>query len=190
MNPIVHATLGVHIANLGFRQHYGRRAAVILATASVFPDIDSVTVFISREAYAHYHRAFTHSLGGWLVCGALLALLTARQDLKRWLLIDWGLWSLGMVGHTAADIMTRWPIPVLYPLSDVRWSFAIVSWGDEFWTTLLLGFAVAAAIFAGYRRPISGVALGLSFLYLAYRFVVPTPGPSWLSRVWFGFWMR
>src|SRR5215831_20983413 len=67
MNPIVHATLGVHIANLGFRQRYSRRAAVILAAASVFPDIDSVTLFISREAYAHYHRAFTHSLGGWLI---------------------------------------------------------------------------------------------------------------------------
>jgi membrane-bound metal-dependent hydrolase YbcI (DUF457 family) len=190
MNPIVHATLGVHLANLGFRQRYGRRATVILAAASVFPDIDSVALFISREAYAHYHRVFTHSLGGWLICGALLAVFTARQDLKRWLLIDWGLWSLGMVGHTAADIITRWPIPVLYPLSDVRWSFAIVSWGDGFWTALLLGFAVAAAIFARDRRPISGVALGLSCLYLAYRFVVPAPGPSWLSSVWFGFWMR
>ena len=190
MNPIVHATLGLHVANLGFRQRYGRRAVIILATASVFPDIDSVTLLISREAYFHYHRVFTHSLGGWIVCGALLALLTAHQDLKRWLLIDWGLWSLGMVGHTAADIVTRWPIPVLYPFSELRWSFPIVSWGDGLWTTVLLGLAVAAAVFAKHRRPIAGVALGLSFLYLVYRFAVPAPGPSWLSSLWFGFWLR
>jgi len=190
MNPIVHATLGLHVANLGFRHRYGRRAAVILATASVFPDIDSVTLLISREAYSHYHRVFTHSLGGWIICGALLALFTARQDLKRWLLIDWGLWGLGMAGHTAADIITRWPIPVLYPFCDLRWSLAIVSWGDGFLTAMLVGLAVAAGVFAGYRRLLSGVALGLSLLYLAYRFVVPAPGPSWLSSLWFGFWMR
>jgi membrane-bound metal-dependent hydrolase YbcI (DUF457 family) len=189
MNPIAHTTLGLHIANLGFCQRYGRRATLILATASLFPDIDSVTFFVSREAYSHYHRVFTHSLGGWVICGAILALFTGHRDLKRWFLIDWGLWALGMMGHTATDIITRWAIPVFYPLLDVRWSLAIVSWGDGFLTGTWLGLAVAAELFSKYRRAISGGALVVGLIYLGYRVVVPSPGPSWLSTLWFGFWM-
>ena len=189
MNPIAHITLGLHVAHVGFYQRYGRRATLLLATASLFPDIDSVTLFISRDAYAQYHRVFTHSLAGCLVCGAMLALLTAHQDLKRWFLVDWGLWALGMMGHTAIDVITRWAIPVFYPLLDVRWSLAIVSWGDGFLTATWLGLAVAAEIFSKYRRGISAVALIIGFVYLSYRFVVPSPGPSWLSTLWFGFWM-
>jgi membrane-bound metal-dependent hydrolase YbcI (DUF457 family) len=190
MNPIVHTTLGLHIANLGFYQRYGRRATVILATASLFPDIDSVAFFISREAYSQYHRMFTHSLGGWVLCGALLALLTAYQDLRRWFLIDWRLWALGMMGHTATDVITRWPIPVFYPLLDMRWSLAIVSWGDGVLTGTWLGLAVAAELFSKQRRAISAAALVIGLLYLIYRVAVPAPGPSWLSTLWFGFWMR
>jgi membrane-bound metal-dependent hydrolase YbcI (DUF457 family) len=190
MNPIAHTTLGLHLANVGFYQRYGRRATFIMAAASLFPDIDSVTFFISREAYMQYHRVFTHSLGGWVICGAILALLTAHRDLKRWFLIDWGLWALGMMGHTASDIITRWTIPVLYPLLDRRWSFALVSWGDGFLTSTWLGFAVAAEVFSKYRRAISAAALLIGLVYLAYRVVVPTSGPSWLSTLWFGFWMR
>jgi membrane-bound metal-dependent hydrolase YbcI (DUF457 family) len=190
MNPIAHTTLGLHIANVGLYQRYGRRATLILATASLFPDIDSVTFFISREAYSHYHRVFTHSLGGWVLCGAILALLTAHRNLKRWFLIDWGLWALGMMGHTAADVITRWAIPVFYPLLDVRWSLAIVSWGDGFLTATWLGLAVAAEFFSKYRRAISAGALAIGLLYLSYRLMMPSPGPSWLSTLWFGFWMR
>ncbi|HSF30151.1 MAG TPA: metal-dependent hydrolase [Candidatus Tectomicrobia bacterium] len=190
MNPIVHTTLGLHMANLGFYQRYGRRATLILATASLFPDIDSVTFFISREAYSQYHRVFTHSLGGWVICGAIMALLTAHRDLKQWFLIDWGLWGLGMLGHTATDIITRWPIPVFYPLLDVRWSLAIISWGDGFLTTTWLALVVAAELFSKYRRGISRAALAIGFAYLVYRAFVPTPGPSWLSTLWYGFWMR
>jgi len=43
MNLIAHTTLGLHIANVGFYQRYGRRATLILVAASLFPDIDSVT---------------------------------------------------------------------------------------------------------------------------------------------------
>jgi hypothetical protein len=78
---------------------------------------------------------------------------------------------------------------VFYPLLDMRWSLAIVSWGDGFLTGTWLGLAVAAEIFSKYRRAISADALIISFLYLSYRFVVPSPGPSWLSTLWFGFWM-
>ncbi len=190
MNPMAHTTFGLHLANLGLYQRYGRRASLILAAASLFPDIDSVTFFVSREAYAHYHRVFTHSLGGWVICGAILALLTAHRDLKRWFFIDWGLWALGMLGHTATDVITRWAIPVFYPLSKARWSFAIVSWGDGFLTGLWLALAVAAVCLSKYRRAISVAALGLGFLYLVYRCAVPSPGSSWLSTLWFGFWMR
>lgn len=190
MNPIAHTTLGLHMANVGPYQRYGRRATLILAAASLFPDVDSVAFFISREAYFQYHRAFTHSLGGWVLCGAILAVLTAHGDLKRWFFVDWGLWALGMVGHTATDVITRWAIPVFYPLFDMRWSLAIVSWGDGFLTGTWLGLAIAAELFSKHRRAISAGALIFGCLYLSYRLMVPAPGPSWLSTLWFGFWMR
>jgi membrane-bound metal-dependent hydrolase YbcI (DUF457 family) len=189
MNPIAHATLGLHISNVGFYQRYGRRATLILATASLFPDIDSVTFFMSHAAYAQYHRVFTHSLSGWVLCGAILSLLTAHRHLTRWFFIDWSMWTLGMMGHTATDIITRWAIPVLYPFHDVRWSLAIVSWGDATLTGTWLGLAIAAEICSKQRRTISAGALVLGGLYLSYRLVVPAPGPSWLSTLWFGFWM-
>jgi membrane-bound metal-dependent hydrolase YbcI (DUF457 family) len=214
MNPLVHITMGLHAANLGFHQRYGARASLILVTASLFPDIDSVVLLFGRQAYLQYHRGFTHSVSGWVVCGAIMALLSAWKRLPRyyrlplsqlsqsgvqsmtwkqfrwWYLIDWGLWSLGMAGHTAADLITRWPIPVLYPFSDRRWSFPLVSWGDGLLTSLWLILAVAACVFTYYRRSISGVAWGLGLFYLSYRVVFPSPGASWLSRLWVGFWMR
>lgn len=190
MNPIAHMTFGLHLGNLGWYQRYGRRVTIIMAAASLFPDIDSAALLISREAYYRYHRVFTHSLGGWIICGALLALLSAHRDLKRWFLIDWGLWALGMMGHTATDVITRWAIPVLFPFSEARWSLALVSWGDGILTGLWLGLAIAAEVFSPYRRLISAIALALGFGYLVYRFAVPAPGPSWLSTLWFGFWMR
>ena len=190
MNPMVHVSIGFHLANLGFYQRYGRRASLILAAASVFPDIDSLALLISREAYREYHRGFTHALGGWVLCGAILAFLTAHRDLKRWLLVDWGLWALGMASHTAGDVITRWPVPVFYPLFDWRWSFALVSWGDSFLTLCLPGLALTAAIWSRQRRLLSCVALGASLLYLTYRVAVPAPGGTWLSRMWFGFWFR
>lgn len=189
MNPIAHTTLGLHLANVGFYRRYGRRASLILAAASLFPDIDSVTFFISREAYSQYHRVFTHAISGWVVCGAILALLTARHDLKRWFFIDWGLWALGMMSHTATDVITRWAIPVFYPFLDTRWSFALVSWGDGFLTGTWLGLVVAAEVCSKYRRAISAAALLIGLIYLAYRVAVPAPGSSWLSTLWFGFWM-
>jgi membrane-bound metal-dependent hydrolase YbcI (DUF457 family) len=190
MNPLVHVSIGLHIANLGFYQRYGRRASLILATASLFPDLDSVSLFISRDAYYALHRGFTHALSGWIVCGALLALLTAHRDLQRWFVIDWGLWALGMAGHTAADIITRWPIPVLYPVSGQSWSLGLVSWGDGFLTLCLPGLALAAALWSKRRRMLSSLALATSLLYLAYRAAVPAPGSSWLSRIWFGLWFQ
>jgi membrane-bound metal-dependent hydrolase YbcI (DUF457 family) len=190
MNPMVHVSIGLHIANVGFYQRYGRRASLILAAASLFPDIDIVTLLISREAYREYHRVFTHALGGWVICGAILALLTAQKELKRWFFVDWGLWAVGMASHTVGDLITRWPIPVFYPLSDWRLSLALVSWGDGFLTLCLPGLALAAAVWSRQRRLLSGVALGASLLYLAYRVVVPAPGASWLSQMWFGLWFR
>lgn len=190
MNPVVHVAMGLHLANLGFHQRCGSRASLILATASLFPDIDSIALLISREAYTQYHRVFTHSVSGWVICGAILALLTARCNLKRWYLTDWGLWSLGMAGHTAADLLTRWSIPLFYPFSELRWSFALVSWGDGFLTIIWPVLAVAAAVLTRYRRPLSGVAWGIGLLYIGYRLVVPASGSSWLSRIWFGFWMQ
>ena len=188
MNLIAHTALGLHMANIGFYQRYGRRATFILAAGSLFPDIDSVTFFMSREAYAQYHRVFTHSLSGWVLCGAILALLTAHRDLKHWFFTDWGIWALGMMGHTATDIITRWAIPVFYPLLDVRWSLAIVSWGDGVLTGTWLGLAIAAETFSTHRRAISTGALVFGCLYLSYRLMVPAPGPTWLSTLWFGFW--
>lgn len=190
MNPLVHVTMGLHTANLGFHQRYGARASLILAAANLFPDIDSVALLIGREAYAQYHRGFTHSLSGWVICGAIMALLTAWKQPRRWYLIDWGLWSLGMAGHTAADLITRWPIPVLYPLSERRWSFPMLSWGDGLLTSVWLVLAIAALLLTRYRRFIAGVAWGFAVCYLSYRVAFPSPGPSWLSRAWFGFWMR
>ncbi len=190
MNPVVHMTMGLHAANLGFHQRYGARAPLILVAASIFPDIDSITLLLGRQAYFHYHRTFTHAVSGWVVCGAILALLTAHRDFGRWYLVDWSLWSLGMAGHTVADIITRWGIPLFYPFSEERWAIPIVSWGDGFLTSMWLAFAVAALVFTKYRRPISGAAWGLGLFYLAYRVLVPAPGTSWLSRLWFGFWLR
>jgi hypothetical protein len=79
---------------------------------------------------------------------------------------------------------------VFYPFLEVRWSLGIVSWGDGFLTATWLVLAVAAEVVPKYRWRISAAALVLGAAYLAYRLAVPAPGPSWLSSLWFGFWMR
>jgi hypothetical protein len=50
----------------------------MLATASLFPDLDSLTLLLGREMSIQYHRVFTQALNGW-VLGALWMIRVVKR---------------------------------------------------------------------------------------------------------------
>jgi len=69
MNLIAHTTPRLHIANVGFLSTLWREPR-LSGAASLFPDIDSVTFFISREGILPVSSGVHAPLGGWVLCGA------------------------------------------------------------------------------------------------------------------------
>ena len=112
MNPIVHGMLAWIIAVLFVRELRDRRLVVV---AGVIPDIDAILLLVSEDLFYQYH----HTLGHSFVFGIPLALLFCAHAKNRVRVL---LGSLGTFSvHLIADYFgSNWPIPLLYPLSDIE----------------------------------------------------------------------
>ncbi|WP_428086280.1 metal-dependent hydrolase [Candidatus Thioglobus sp.] len=141
MDPITQGALGAIAA-----QNIGKKQLII---ASIFgflsgmaPDLD---VFISSDLdpllFLEYHRQFTHSLifipiGGAL-CAALFYLFTPKKyniSFKQ----TWLFCSIGYATHGLLDICTSYGTQWLWPFSDVRFSWNVISIVDPIFTLPLI----------------------------------------------------
>ena len=153
MDPVSHGVLGASLAQM--RADSGKLPTVLVpgALAALAPDVDllirsSTDPLILLEQ----HRAFTHALGfaplGALVC-ALLLHSWARARLR---------WHetylsclLGYASHCLLDACTIYGTHLLWPFSDHRVAWSVVSAIDPFFTLPLL----VLAVFAVRRRRIN-----------------------------------
>jgi len=116
MNPIVHGMLAWIIAVLFVRELRDRRLVVI---AGVIPDIDAILLLVNEDLFYEYH----HTIGHSFVFGIPLALLFCvfAKNKVQVLLGSLGTFSV----HLIADYFgSNWPIPLLYPLSNIEFTSA------------------------------------------------------------------
>ena len=87
--------------------------------AGLSPDIDAPVALLGPEAWVRWHHLYTHSLVGLVWVPLALSLLPLRFAPWR---TRFALALAGWALHVTLDVVGRWPVPVLWPLSETRWA--------------------------------------------------------------------
>jgi len=150
LDPFTQGVFGSLFAQAGARRKHVRPAAAVGFAGGLAPDLDVLIRSSSDSLLAiEYHRHFTHALAFIPVAAMLVALVAWplvsrwRPDVKFARVFAWSL--LGVASHGVLDAMTSYGTRLLWPFSDERIAWNIISVIDPMFTVplvLLLGFAV------------------------------------------------
>ena len=150
MDPLTHALLGTAASQSFVKEHRNtlRAAAVSGFLAALTPDLD-VLIRSSTDPLLtiEYHRQFTHSLI-FIPFGALLASLILWWVMKRYLTFRelYLAALLGIATHGLLDSFTSYGTQLLWPFSDFRVAWNVVSIIDPVVTLGLLSFTTLSFI--------------------------------------------
>lgn len=170
MDLVTQGLLGSSLALSSARRHELGKAALIGLIAGLSADVD----FLVRSdadplLNLEFHRHFTHSLLFIPVAALLLSALL--WPLFRSALAWRRIFLFCLLGYACSgllDACTSYGTSLLWPLSDKRFSFNIVSIIDPVFTLLLL-----VGLIAGYRQAkpaLTRTFLGLAACYLVLGF--------------------
>lgn len=169
MDPITQGAIGAALpASLPGRRQT-RIAAAVGFLAGMAADLD-VLIRSSTDSllFLEYHRQFTHSLV-FIPVGGLLAAAAVFLCFRRWLTIGferlWLFTTLGYGTHGLLDAATSYGTLLLWPFSDHRFSFSIISIIDPLFTLPVLLLLAVGAVRRSPRWP--QVALVWAACYLA-----------------------
>jgi len=145
--------------------------ACVGAFAALLPDAD---VFIRSAEDSlltlEYHRFFTHSLF-FSPIGALLAALLAYFFAKRWLTFG-QMYLAALLGYASApliDAATSYGTYLLWPLSDTRVAWSIISIIDPLFTLPL--FVLCLLAFTRRKIQLARIAVAFGIAYLSFGFL-------------------
>lgn len=168
MDPISQGVLG---ASLPQALNRGERAAVaglFGCLGGMAPDLD-VLIRSSSDPllFLDYHRQFTHSFVfipvGGVICGLLLYWLLGRRwhvSLAESCLCA----TLGYATHALLDACTSYGTQLLWPFSDTRFAWNVVSVIDPLFTLPILVLVLTAGL---RKRPLyARLALTWALVYL------------------------
>ncbi len=161
MDPITHGITGALLGKACFSndpaEPKGRIAVFAATLGSVFPDVDVVAEFFSRDplAIARFHRGFTHSFIGLPLFAAALAWLTQLWQRRRGrdcpsFSMLFAAYAMGIASHIVLDAMTTFGTRIWSPLSSGRAAWDLLIIIDFALTAIVLLPQVIAWI---YRDP-------------------------------------
>ena len=168
MDPLTQGALGAALPQATRRKARVGIAGAFGFVAGMAADLD---VFIRSETdpllFLEYHRQFTHSLifipvGGMICALALYWALGRRRGLS--FAQSYVFCTLGYATHALIDTCTSYGTMLLWPFSNERFSWSVVSVVDPLFTLPVL----VLVILAGLRRKpmLARVALAWVGLYL------------------------
>ena len=165
MDPVTHGLTGAVLAQVGFRQHWGRQATAAMVGGAMVPDVD---VFWSRGVLAlETHRGITHSLVGALGLAALIgALLLPLGRERRWWVL--ALLALGGIvgGHLFMDLINNYGIQLFLPFSNARPALDLVFILDPLVTLPMLAALLLGLAWRGGAARVGHLALGWLAVYV------------------------
>jgi inner membrane protein len=131
VDPVTHILLGASLGYAAFGRKLGRASALAGGLAAFAPDAD---IFIRSAAdpllAVEYHRGFTHSVFfapiGAAVVASLWLARTAWRDHGRWRLL-WSCSLLAYLSHSFLDAATSYGTRLLWPFSDQRFGWDVIS---------------------------------------------------------------
>ncbi len=173
MDPITQGAAGAVVAQLGSRRRHLAQATVVGALAGMAPDLD---VLIRSDTdpllVLDYHRQFTHSLFAIPLIGALCGWIAYRVAGRRFgftraQAILWA--TLGCATHGVLDGCTSYGTQLLWPLTDRRFAWDLISVVDPLFT---LPVMLALALALCRRSPRWSVAAASwALVYLGTGFI-------------------
>jgi len=166
LDPVSQGSLGAAFAASAGRGHELRAGAVAGLFAGTAPDLD---VLIRSGAdpllFLEYHRQFSHALA-FVPVGALLCALLAWPLARRWI----GFYRLylfallGYASHGLLDACTSYGTQLLWPFSEVRVAWNVVSVIDPFFTVPLLALLLAGWIRRRRHWTVAALVWAVSYL--------------------------
>jgi len=170
VDPLSQGVIGAIAAQSAARRTELRAAGVAGFAAGLLPDVD---VFIRSAQdpllFLDYHRHFTHALAFVPIGGAIAALLL-WPVLRRWLPTRRLLLFcvLGYATHGLLDACTTYGTQLLWPFSDRRVAWNVVSVVDPGFTLPLLALMGIALLRRSPRWSQAAVLLALAYLSLGW----------------------
>lgn len=170
MDPLSQGLLGAALSTSSSKRETLKVATICGALGGMAPDLD---IFIRSQTdpllMIEYHRHFTHSLafipiGGLLVALALYVFFRKRASFGLVYLFT----TLGFATHGLLDASTSYGTRLLWPFSDYRVSWNIVSIIDPIFTFTLLIFLILALWRKSRKLMRIGLTLALCYLTLGF----------------------
>ncbi|MEZ5538213.1 MAG: metal-dependent hydrolase [Thiolinea sp.] len=172
MDPVTQGVLGAACTQLSSEKKMLAKSAVIGALAGMAPDLD----ILIRSAddpllYLEFHRQFTHSLLFIPFGGLIMSLLLYPLLAKRWglsFLRTWLWCSIGVGTHGLLDGCTSYGTQLLWPLTNQRFAWDIISIIDPLFTVPMLALVVWAALRKRKAFVYAAVVWGAVYLSLGF----------------------
>jgi inner membrane protein len=166
MDPVSQAVLGASAAQSGADARQMRVAAAVGILGGMAPDLD---VLIRSPAdpllFLEYHRHFTHALLFIPVGSLLVAVLCHALFARRYLDFrkTWFYAALGYATHGVLDACTTYGTQLLWPFSDARIAWNLVSVIDPLFTLPVLALVLLSVLRRSRRAAV--IALAWSIVY-------------------------
>lgn len=173
MDPLTQGMLGAALTLSVSKRKHSRAAAVLGGLSGMAPDLD-VLIRSSQDPllFLEYHRQFTHSLlfipFGSLLCALVFYFIFSKRcDLS--FLRTWFYCALGYGTHGMLDACTSYGTQLLWPISDERFAWNIISVIDPLFTLPLL--ALVALAIGTHKLKFAHCAMSWLAIYLVFGLV-------------------
>ena len=168
MDPVSQGLLGTALASSFAQKKEIKFASFCGLIGGIAPDIDVLIKSDSNPLlFIEYHRHFTHSLlfvpFGSLIVSFFLYLIFFKQKKFKTIFI---FTTLGFLSHGFLDSCTSYGTSLLWPFSESRISWNIISIIDPIYTFILLLFFILSFLLKSSN--LMKLGLCLSFLYLGF----------------------
>lgn len=140
MDPLTHALLGASAARVALARPLAHAAWLPGAAGALLPDADAlIRSSADPLLYAEFHRHFTHALAFIPIGGATAALPFLLLPAARARgLVYLGAATVGYATHGLLDACTTYGTVLLWPFSDARLAWNVISIVDPIFTFVLL----------------------------------------------------
>ncbi|MBI3329122.1 MAG: metal-dependent hydrolase [Nitrospinae bacterium] len=160
MNPVTHVLLSWLVANTA---PLTRRERVVVTVAGAIPDFDGLG-FIAEQLtagqegaltwYSDYHHVLGHNLSfGLLVVGMSWLVCRRRWTPAALSVVSFHLHLLGDLISGRGPDGYQWPVPYLFPFSDIwQWTWS-GQWALNAWPNFVVtGVALLATLYLAVQR--------------------------------------
>ena len=168
MDPLTHVCSGVLLGQALRPASAVRLSTLLILGAAAFaPDLDAVSYLWGADVYGRVHHSYTHALPGLAAVATALAgvetLWLPAISFVRLLLMN----AAGVTLHLLGDLVTVWPLRILWPWSDRDF---VLRWTGDFDLAVLVvvGLATGLAATDNLRAHARWIALAAAAILAVY----------------------